>query len=179
MTQAGSVYGEALYSLCLEENLTASVLQQLLVLQQSFASAPDFIRLLSSPSLTKEERCRILDESFRGKLHPYVLNFLKILTEKGYIRYFDDCCQAYRGLYNQDNGILPVTAVTAMELTQVQSQRLKEKLASVTGKTIELTNQVDPTILGGVRLDFDGKRLDDTISHRLESIRSLLSNTVL
>lgn len=179
MTQAGSVYGEALYSLCLEENLTASVLQQLLVLQQSFTSAPDFIRLLSSPSLTKEERCRILDESFREKLHPYVLNFLKILTEKGYIRYFDDCCQAYRGLYNQDNGILPVTAVTAMELTQVQSQRLKEKLAGVTGKTIELTNRVDPTILGGVRLDFDGKRLDDTISHRLESIRGLLSNTVL
>lgn len=179
MTQAGSVYGEALYSLCLEENITQPVLQQLQVLQKSFAAEPDYLRLLATPSLSKEERCRILDQGFRNKVHPYVLNFLKILTEKGYIRHFDHCCQAFLNRYQQDNGILPVTAVTAFALTQVQCARLQEKLAAVTGKTIELTNRVDPAILGGVRLDFDGKRLDDTIAHRLNNIRSLLQNTVL
>ena len=46
-------------------------------------------------------------------------------------------------------------------------------------KQIKLLNKVDPTVLGGVRLDFDGKRLDDTVSHRLDAIRSLLDNTVL
>lgn len=179
MTQAGTVYGEALYGLCLEENVTSQVLGQLQVLRQSFASQPDYIRLLSSPALPKEERCRILDQGFRGKVHPYVLNFLKILTEKGYIRHFGDCCEAFRAKYNLDNGILPVTAVTAFELTQVQSQRLLEKLSFVTGKTIELTNRVDPAVLGGIRLDYDGKRVDDTIRNRLDSIRSLLNNTVL
>ena len=179
MTQAGSVYGEALYQLCLEEKLTQAVLPQLRCLQQSFASEPDFIRLLASPSIPKEERCAILDRSFRDQVHAYVLNFLKILTEKGYIRHFDDCCKSFIALYNTDNGILPVTAVTALELTQVQKQRLMEKLASVTGKKIELTNRVDPAVLGGMRLDYDGKRLDDTIAHRLDAIRSLLQNTVL
>ena len=179
MTQAGRVYGEALYQLCQEEGLTHQVLSQLRCLQQSFASEPDFIRLLASPSIPKEERCAILDQSFRAKIHTYVLNFLKILTEKGYIRHFDDCCKAFIANYNPDNGILPVTAVTALELTQGQKQRLMEKLATVTGKTIELTNQVDPAVLGGMRLDYDGKRLDDTIAHRLDAIRSLLQNTVL
>lgn len=179
MTQAGSVYGEALYSLCLEEYLTRDVLQQISVLRQSFRETPDFIRLLSSPNLSKEERCKIVDDSFRGKVHPYVLNFLKILTEKGYMRHFDDCCEAYRALYNRDNGILPVTAVTAAPLTEVRTHRLCEKLAYVTGKTIELTNRVDPATIGGVCLDFDGRRLDDTVSHRLETVRQMLSNTVL
>lgn len=179
MTQAGSVYGEALYSLCLEEHLTRDVLQQITVLLQSFREAPDYIRLLSSPNLSKEERCRIVDDSFRGKVHPYVLNFMKILTEIGYMRHFDDCCEAYRALYNRDNGILPVTAVTASPLTEVQTHRLREKLTYVTGKTIELTNRADPATIGGVRLDFDGRRLDDTIAHRLDTIRQLLSNTVL
>lgn len=179
MNQAGTVYGEALYSLCLEERITSQVLRQLQVLKQCFATQPEYIRLLSSPALPKEERCKILDEAFRDKVHLYVLNFLKILTEKGYIRYFGDCCDAFRSKYNLDNGILPVTAVTAFELTQVQKQRLVEKLTSVTGKTIELTNQVDPSVLGGMRLDYDGKRLDDTIRNRLDSIRSLLQNTVL
>ena len=179
MTQAGSVYGEALYQLCLEEGLTHQVLSQLRCLQQGFASEPDFIRLLASPSITKEERCSILDQSFRGKIHTYVLNFLKLLTEKGYIRHFDDCCKAFVTIYNIDNGVLPVTAVTALELTQLQTQRLTEKLATVTGKKIELTNRVDPAVIGGMRLDYDGKRLDDTIAHRLDAIRSLLQNTVL
>ena len=179
MTQAGSIYGEALYSLCLEEKLSSEVLQQLQILQQSFNAEPEFLRLLASPTLSKEERCQILDNSFRQKVHPYVLNFLKILTEKGYIRHFGDCCRAFHQHYNIDNGILPVTAVTAVPLSADQAARLQDKLARITGKTIELTNQLDPATLGGIRLDYDGKRLDDTISHRLDTIRSLLRNTVL
>jgi len=104
---------------------------------------------------------------------------LKILTEKGYTRHFADCCKAYRQNYNLDHGILEVTAVTALALSRDQADRLSQKLAKVTGKTIDLVNRIDPAVLGGVRLDYDGKRLDDTVSHRLESIGTLLKNTVL
>ena len=87
MTQVGTVYGEALYELCHSEALAETVLEQLTVLGKSFVAEPDFLRLLAAPNLTKEERCRILDDSFRGKVHPYVLNFLKIRAEKGYARH--------------------------------------------------------------------------------------------
>lgn len=179
MTQTGSIYGESLYALAADEGLSKSILDELAVLQQSFQEEPTFLRLMSAPTLSKQERCQILDESFRGKIQPYLLNFLKILTEKGYMRDFSDCCAAYRSCYNRDNGILPVSAVTAVPLTEAQTARLREKLAGITGKTIELTNRVDPDCLGGVRLDYDGKRLDDTVSHRLDAVRSLLKNTVL
>lgn len=150
MTQIGNVYGEALYSLAREEGLSDAVLQELKLLRDAFTQEPD-----------------------------YVLNFLKILTEKGYARYFCDCCDAYRELYNSDHGILTVKAVTAVALTDQQAAKLSNKLAAITGKTIELQNRVDPGCLGGVRLDYDGKRLDDTVSHRLDSVRNMLKNTVL
>ena len=54
-----------------------------------------------------------------------------------------------------------------------------EKKIIATGKTIDLQNRIDPACLGGIRLDYDGKRLDDTVSHRLDSIGALLKNTVL
>ena len=179
MTQIGSVYGEALYSLASEEKLDTDILQQLLVLEQSFTQEPDFVRLMGSPNLSKEERCGILDTSFRGKVHEYVLNFLKILTEKGYFRHFSACVRAYRERYNEAHNILTVTAVTAVALTAEQSQKLSGKLGRLTGKTIELVNRVDPACMGGVRLDYDGKRVDDTVSHRLDALRGLLKNTVL
>ena len=179
MTEIGSNYGGALYELAAAENLSEDILQQLQVLKESFAGEPEFVKLLCAHSLSKTERCAIVQDSFADKVHPYVLNFLKLLTEKGYMRHFAACCDAYRIRYNGDNNILPVTAVTAVALTQEQSARLTGKLEKQTGKIIELTNRIDPEILGGVRLDFDGKCVDDTLSHRLESIRGLLNNTIL
>ncbi len=175
MTQVGSVYGESLYELAKSESLGDCIGEQLAVLQESFRQEPDFIRLLSSPSLSKAERCKVLDDSFRGKVHPYLLNFLKILTEKGYMRSFCDCCDAYTQLHDADNGILRVSAVTAMALSQEQVDKLTQKLTQITGKQIKLHNRISPSVLGGIRLDYNGQRLDDTVSHRLDTIRDLLS----
>ena len=179
MTQVGNVYGEALYTLARAEGLSQVILEQLRILADSFDQEPDFLRLLGAPNLPKAQRCQILDDCFRGKVEPYVLNFLKILTEKGYIRQFSNCVEAFQDLYNQDNGILPVTAVTAVPMTDAQSVKLTEKLQSITGKRIALKNKLDPEVLGGMRLDYDGKRVDDTVSHRLDAVRSMLKNTVL
>lgn len=179
MSQIGSVYGGALYSLCREENLSDRVLQELETLRTSFAQAPDFLRLLSAPNVAVQERCQILDECFRDQVHLYVLNFLKILTEKGIARHFDACADAFLEFYNQDHNILPVTAVTAVALTQEQSARLTEKLSAITGKNAQIHNRVDPQCLGGVLLDYDGKRVDGSVPSRLASVRDLLKNTVL
>ena len=179
MTEVGSVYGESLYELAKDEGLSKLIGEQLSVLQASFHQEPDFIRLLSSPNLTKAERCQILDDSFRGSVHPYLLNFLKILTEKGYMRHFSDCCDAYTEHYDQDNGILRVTAVTAVALSPEQTDKLTQKLTRITGKEIALRNRIDPRVYGGVRLDYNGQRLDDTVSHRLDAIRNVLNKTVL
>ena len=179
MTQIGNAYAQALYALAKEESLTEIILKELKVLEEGFSQEPDFMRLLASHSLSKQERCNILDNSFRDKIHPYVLNFLKILTEKGYVRHFSDCCKAYRRQYNEDNGILPVCAVTAVAMNDAQVQKLTDKLTQITGKIIELTNRVDPGCLGGVRLDYDGKCVDGTVQSRLDAVRALLKNTVL
>ncbi len=179
MTEVGTIYGCALYDLAAGEELSEALLGQLQVLSKSFGDEPAFVKLLCAHSLSKAERCKIIDDSFADKVHPYVLNFLKLLTEKGYVRHFADCCTAYQMRYNADHNILPVTAVSAVALGDAQVDRLTAKLEERTGKKIELTNRVDPEVLGGIRLDFDGKSVDDTLAHRLESVRNLLNNTIL
>ena len=179
MSQIGEVYAQGLYTLAAEENLCKTILDEMSVLAQSFSAEPMFLRLLSAPNVPVQERCKILDDSFRGKIQPYLLNFLKLLTEKGYIRRFSDCYKAYRNRYNEDNGILPVRAITAVSMTEDQTQRLTQKLQAVTGKTVALENVIDPAVMGGVRLDYDGKRVDGTVQSRLNAIRELLNKTVI
>ena len=179
MTQVANTYAQALYDLAKEEGFSKNILEELLVLKDVFAENPQYSKLLSAPDLPKQERCGILDDAFRGKVNPYVLNFMKILTEKGYIRQFPNCCDAYRGFYNEDNGILVVKAVSAIVLSDVQKQKLTAKLEATTGKQIDLQCSVDAAVLGGLRLSYDGKQVDGTVQNRLDAIGKLLKNTVL
>ena len=179
MTEIATTYGQALYELAKDEGLTGQILGELKAVDEVFAAQPDFIRLLCTPSIPKQERTQVVDTCLRASVHPYVLNFLKILTEKGYIKHFSDCCTLFRQQYNKDNGILAVTAVTKLPLSDELLKKLTQKIAEVTGKTIDLVNKIDPEVLGGVRLDLDGKSVDGTVRSRLDDIRSILKNTVL
>ena len=179
MTGAACVYGQGLYALAKEEALEEAILQELDLLKTAFAEEPDFIKLLSSANVPKAERLTVIDSSFRGKVQPYVLNFLKLQTEKGYIAHFADCCETYRNLYNEDRGILQVQAVSAIALTEDQKKQLSEKLAAITGKTIDLICKVDKSVLGGIRLNYSGMQVDGTVQSRLQAMERQLKNTVL
>lgn len=179
MTQIGNVYGQALYSLAKDEGVAAVILEDLQVLRECFESEPAFLRLLHAANISKEERCQIVDDTFRDKVHIYVLNFLKVMTEEGYADHLEACFISFEEQYNLDAGILPVKVVTAVPLNEEQADRLTDKISAITGKKIKLKKVVNPECMGGVRLDFDGRRLDDTVANRLEAIGSLLKKTVL
>ena len=179
MTETAKVYGDALYDLTVSEGLTEGTLGELRALDAAFSGEPAFLTLLSTPSISKEERSQVLDRSFRGKLSPYTLNFLKLLTQRDKIREFSGCCKAFTARYYADNGILPVRAVSAVPISPALRERLEQKLRTVTGKQVEMTYLVDPACLGGGRLDMDGEQLDGTVRRRLDDIRSQLKNTVL
>ncbi len=179
MTGRAQTYGEALYELCRDEKLSGDVLQELQMTADIFGKNPDFVRLLSLPSVPKAERCGLLDESFGGRVHPYTLSFLKLLVENGVIRELASCEKAYRRRYNEDSGILEVTAVTAVPLTPELREKLAKKLASATGKCIDLTCRVDQDLLGGMRVEMAGKRYDGTVRSRLAELQKSLDSLVL
>ena len=179
MSQAAGVYGQGLYALAKEESLEEEILQQLQVLNAAFAEEPAFLKLLASANVPKAERLEIVESSFGGKVQQYVLNFLKLLTEKGHIAHFDRCYDAYREQYNADQGILQVRAVSAIPLTDGQKSKLTEKLTAITGKTIDLVCKVDASVLGGVRLSYNGVQVDGTVQSRLQAMEKALKNTVL
>ena len=179
MTETAKMYGGSLYDLAAEEGLETRILGELDEVQQLLKQNPDYLRLLSTPSIPKKERCGLLDEALRGQVHLYVLNFLKILCEKGTLRELSGCARAYRIRYNQAHGILEATAVSAVPLTEQQRAALHAKLESLTGKTIDLKTKVDAKVLGGIRLDIEGTELDGTVQNRLAALRRDIASVTL
>ena len=171
MTEIARMYGGSLYDLAAEEGLETRILEELDAVADILKQDPEYLHLLSIPSIPKKERCALLDEALRGQVHLYVLNFLKILCEHGTLRELPGCARAYRIRYNAAHGILEATATSAVPLTEEQKTALRQKLEATTGKTIDLTAKVDKAVLGGIRLDIEGTELDGTVKNRLASLR--------
>ena len=179
MTETARMYGGSLYDLAAEEGLEARILGELDEAVALFKANPDYLHLLSTPSIPKRERCGLLDEALRDQVHLYVLNFMKLLCEKGALRELPGCARAYRLRYNEAHGILEATAVSAVPLTAEQTRRLHEKLEKVTGRHIDLKTKVEPAVLGGIRLDIEGTELDGTVRSRLAGLRSSIAAATL
>ena len=179
MTEIAKMYGGSLYDLAAEEGLETRILEELDSVTAILKENPEYLHLLSIPSIPKKERCALLDKTFRDEIHLYLLNFLKILCEKSYLRELSGCARAYRVRYNAAHGILEATAISAVAMTKEQTARLHEKLKAVTGKKIDLKTKVDPSVLGGIRLDIEGTELDGTVQNRLANLRKNIAAATL
>ena len=105
MTELAKRYGGSLYELAAEENLTDELLQQLRTAVNSIEAEPQYLRLLSTPSVPKKERCALLGKAFEGA-HPYLVSFLKLLCEEDLLGELPGCLRAYQDRYNVDHNIL-------------------------------------------------------------------------
>lgn len=175
MTELAREYGEGLYDLAVDEHLTDELLDQAGVLLTAFREQPDFLRLLSNRALGVHERLGILDETFRNRVHPYLLNFLKLLCQRDALHEYAGCVEAYTAHYDADHDNALATVTTAVPLKEDQRTALLERLKQMTGRHVRLTEKLDPTVVGGVLLEMDGKRWDNTLRKRLEDMRQVIA----
>ena len=104
-----------------------------------------------------------------------MLNFLRILTERGAISAFRDCACAFEELYDRDHRTVEARVTTAKPLTEEQRRKIENKIREMTGRQPKLLQRVDPALLGGVLLEMDGKRYDNTVKSRLAAIRQAMT----
>lgn len=174
MTGAESMYGNALYSLAVEENKEESILNDVKLVQNLLAENKDYLNLVQNPAVEKKQRLQLLEDAFNESVHPYVLNFLKILCEKSALGMLGECMEEYIESYHKAHNILSAKAISAVALTEEQKQNLIQKLAGITNRTIVLENKVDPTLKGGVVVRYEGRELDGSVTGRLAAVRQML-----
>ena len=179
LTPVMNEYGGALYELAKEEKIAARVLGEIEELRGIFAAEPGYLLLMQTPGIPITERLSLLDGAFGEQIHPYLLNFMKILAKRRYFGEILGCFDRFESLYYFDEGILCANAVSALPLTDAQRERLLQVLEKKTGKKIRLTEKVDETLIGGLRLEIDGKLYDGSIRSRFDGLADALRNATL
>ena len=170
-------YADALYSLAKEAGACEEVLDDTQKLRASFREEPGFLRVLSSSEINRAEKWELLDACLKGRAHDYVLSCLKLMCDKGHIKAFPAVCENIKQLYNEDKGILSVTVTSARPLSDDQAQRLKSRLEEISGKKAELTMNCDSACIGGLRIEYSGISVEDTVRRRLDELKKLMQTT--
>ena len=168
-------YGNALFMLAREEGTVEAVRDDAEAAYTALKLNPEYIKLLDTPAVSKEEKISLIDKAF-SSLHYSVTNLLKMLCEKHSVHTFREVYLTYSALYDEFMGIERVEALTAIKLSPEKERAISEKLAKMTGKRIVLRNTVNPEILGGVILRFSGTQIDGSVKSRLDAFSESLKN---
>lgn len=174
MTELAKTYGGALFALASEEGKDAQILCQMNMVCSVLQNQPEYVRLMESRALAKADRLALLDEAFAGKVDAYLLNFMKILCERDAFAKVSECRDAFERAYNEKHHIAVAVAVSAQPLSEDQMARLTRALEEKTGKTIKLIAKVDPKVGGGLCVEVEGHRYDNTVSAKLDRLRKAL-----
>ncbi len=177
--KAEDVYAESLFEVASEADRLDEIYRELDAVARIFRENPDFVRLLSSPAVTKKEKIALISDIFDGRADALLANFLKVLAQNGRIACFEGIRAAFEQRYQKENNILAVTSVTAIKLPPALRERLVTKLEVLTGQTVLLTEEVDPAVLGGVLLRYDSKEIDGTVRERLSALKRQIARQVV
>ena len=174
MSNISKAYADALFELSIEENILEEIMEQTQSLAEILSQNADFLKLLNAPTVTKEEKVTIADTVFSGKINKHLLNFIKVMIQRKDTAEIRASFAEFETLYNKHNNIEKAVATTAVPMTDRLKAKLVDKLQSLTGKKIVLTNKVDPSCLGGVILQFSDMQFNDSISGKLETLKNQL-----
>ena len=174
MKQTEIEYAEALFILALEDNVTEEYAEHLRVINTLISENPDYLEVLFSPAIPLSDRLSAIDEAF-SSMPENIVSFLKLLCENGHIRTVSLCIAEYERLLKQKLNTASANIFSAVELTEAQKQSVCKKLSDMTNKNREPRFILDPSLIGGIKIEIEGKTYDGSIKHRLHDIKDVIT----
>lgn len=174
MNEIAASYGLALFSLSKEQDLVEKRQTEVKELRSILKENADFITVLNSSFLSLDDRVKIIDKNLPG-IDEDVKNFLKVICRNNRAKFILDILDSFNSYCNEHRGIKEGILYSTIPIPEDAKHRIEEKIAQLEKCSVELTNRIDPSLVGGVKVLINSRIYDGSISGKIEKIkRSLL-----
>jgi F-type H+-transporting ATPase subunit delta len=131
---------------------------------------PELRAVLRNPQVDARAKAEVLTEIL-GDADELIRNFLLLTAEKGRIGDVEEIAREFERLVAREERRLAVELTTAYELSDEEAGDLIRQIEQASGRKVEATRHVDPSLIGGVVLQAGSLRLDASVRGRLNRLR--------
>lgn len=174
-------YASALYIASVKANAVEKVETELLQFVEAVKNSPIFSQFIRDLSVAKDVRVKVIqDICGEAKFSDVTKNFLVIVAENGRLKNIDTIAKRFAQLSMAYKGEVQATVTTVVPLPPEEEKALKETLQEIigSGAKVHLEQKIDPSILGGLVLEFSQKVFDMSIKTRAQQMERILREPV-
>lgn len=176
-------YANALYSATIQQSDMAQTYKSLEKIENVIKGDPQLKNALTNPSLTKDDRVAIAKSVANDlSLDKTTANFLTVLAENNRLGNFSSVFQKFVLLNDAYNGVVEAKVTSAKPLESKILKRLQTSIGKSSfvgeGKTLKLTNQVNPEILGGLVVEVGDRTVDVSIANKVARLNQTLRDNL-
>lgn len=171
---AAARYAQALFNLADQQKDLDAASAALSEVGVALRRHPEISHLVLNSTISQTEKEDFIDKVFPSSRSLLVIQFLKVLIKKRRFRQFFDLHDSFNRLYDQKRGIHDVTVITAVPISKANEEKLTAVLKKKLNAQIRLNPSVDPKILGGFILRFDGKEINGSFKNRIQKLSQLM-----
>ncbi len=168
---AVSTYAEALFEAAREREELEEVVDDLQEFVEALRENEELRLFFYGGQVPEREKRRAIDALTEG-MALSTRNFLKVLSDNGREEILEEALSRYEELVKEHLGRIEVEVTTAVELSDEELDRLRERLGKILeGREVILHSNVNPDLLGGAVFRFGGRMLDSSVRGQLMSLR--------
>ena len=167
-------YASAIFQLATEANAVPAVGADLHTFVATLAADKDVNAFFRSPVVDRKEKSDVIALAF-DKLHDVALHAILLLIQKRREALAPEIVAQFDILERQARGAQTLQVTSARPLAKADLDALVAKLTASFKTPFDVKQNVDPDLIGGVRITMGDKRIDGTIAGRLDDLARMLS----
>jgi F-type H+-transporting ATPase subunit delta len=179
VSKASGRYAKALIELAEENNILEQTLKDILLIKKTMDGSRDLLLFLKSPIIKPEKKVVVLEEIFGGEVSDLVHKFITLIARKNRESMLDQIANSFIEIYNDHVGIIEAKVFVAKKLTDKQLKKVKSRIATVTGKKVQIIETIDEDLRGGMAIKIADTVIDGTVKHKLEQLEDVFLSSAM
>ncbi len=174
--QVDTTYGNALFELALEEGRLDDLYEEAQVLVEILRDKADFIKILNHPHVDKEEKKRVIEDTFKNRISDELTGLMVMLMEKGHSDKITNVFDYFIRLVKKQKNIGVADVTSAVDLSDMQKADIEKRLIETTAyDTMEISYRVDTSLIGGLIIRIEDRVVDSSIRTKLDAMSKSLA----
>ncbi len=172
LSQIARPYASALFELAEADKSLAKVEQGLVAISTLASESQDFARFLRSPVINTEAKSQAIEAILvKAKADATVSKFVKVVARNGRLFALPAIIEAFRAKAAEARGEVTADVTSATVLSAAQAKNLAETLKAKIGKSVTLTQHVDPSLIGGLVVKVGSQMIDSSLKTKLTAMK--------